>query len=218
MVPQIDPLPDITAGPKTRPLSGVKSNREVIDHSRQHHNQSDPYRTVENMQHKRSSLTPVSIKDYASRKSSIRNVRQQTNEDIMAEVSPAKVHLPIVDPFMHTQDVSKKFQMNAILVEDTNPDQESSLVKARKPPSVMSSPLLPKSQKQANIVIKTSQPRKRKNHVNKFKQTNMQDRDVIEFLTAFVSQKVNLTNSCTPTDFDSTDNLDSFLMALLCVN
>jgi hypothetical protein len=36
------------------------------------------------------------------------------NEDIISEVSPAKVHLPIVDPFMHTQDVSKKFMMNAI--------------------------------------------------------------------------------------------------------
>jgi hypothetical protein len=83
---------------------------------------------------------------------------------------------------------------------------------------VTSSPLLPKSQKQANIVIKTSQPRKRKNHVNKFKQANMQDKEVIEFLTTFVSQKVNLNNPLTPNDFDSTDNLDSFLMALLCVN
>ena len=39
-----------------------------------------------------------------------------------------------------------------------------------------------------------------------------------DFLTEFCSTRVNFTNMALPNDFDSTDNLDSFLMALLSVN
>ena len=46
----------------------------------------------------------------------------------------------------------------------------------------------------------------------------MSDKEVIEFLTDFCATRVNLANMNTPQDFDSTDNLDSFIMSLLQVN
>lgn len=46
----------------------------------------------------------------------------------------------------------------------------------------------------------------------------MNDKDVIDFLTDFCSTRVSFNNMTTPQDFDSTDNLDSFLMSLLQIN
>lgn len=46
----------------------------------------------------------------------------------------------------------------------------------------------------------------------------MSDKEVIDFLTDFCQSRVTFDNFNTPSDFDSTDNLDSFLMTLLQVN
>ena len=43
----------------------------------------------------------------------------------------------------------------------------------------------------------------------------MSDKEVIDFLNEFCQSRVSFMNMNTPNDFDSTDNLDSFLMALL---
>jgi len=49
----------------------------------------------------------------------------------------------------------------------------------------------------------------------------MSDRDVLDFLTDFCSTKITFSSSENfqpPADLDSTDSIDSFIMALLQVN
>lgn len=60
--------------------------------------------------------------------------------------------------------------------------------------------------------------KKRKNHQNQFKEKNMNDKEVLDYLNDFCQSRVSFLNMNTPSDFDSTDNLDSFLMSLLSVN